>query len=39
MSTVASSEFIALCRAQLRLLAEGLGASRSIVYLTEEIDG
>ena len=35
-STVASSEFIALCRAQLRLLAEGLGASRSIVYLTEE---
>ncbi len=39
MSTAASSEFIALCRAQLRLLAEGLGASRSIVYLTEEIEG
>jgi signal transduction histidine kinase len=39
MSTTASSEFIALCRAQLRLLAEGLGASRSIVYLTEEIEG
>lgn len=38
MSTATSSEFIALCRAQLRLLAEGLGASRSIVYLTEEIE-
>jgi signal transduction histidine kinase len=39
MSTAASSEFIALCRAQLRLLAEGLGATRSIVYLTEELEG
>ncbi len=29
---------MALCRAQLRLLAEGLGASRSIVYLTEEME-
>ena len=37
MSTAASSEFIALCRAQLRLLAEGLGASLSVVYLTEEL--
>ncbi len=35
--TVASSEFIALCRAQLRLLAEGLGATSSVVYLTEEL--
>ena len=39
MPTAASSEFIALCRAQLQLLAEGLGASRSIVYLTEGLDG
>jgi signal transduction histidine kinase len=39
MPTAASSEFIALCRAQLQLLAEGLGASRSIVYLTEGIEG
>jgi signal transduction histidine kinase len=38
MSTAASSEFMALCRAQLQLLAEGLGASRSIVYLTEELE-
>jgi signal transduction histidine kinase len=38
MSSTASSEFMALCRAQLRLLAEGLGASRSIVYLTEELE-
>ena len=30
---------MALCRAQLRLLAEGLGASLSIVYMTEEIEG
>ncbi len=28
-----------LCRAQLRLLAEGLGASMSIVYMTEELEG
>jgi signal transduction histidine kinase len=39
VSTAASSEFIALCRAQLRLLAEGLGASLSIVYMTEELEG
>ena len=38
MSTVASHEFIALCRAQLRLLAESLGASISVVYMTEEIE-
>ncbi len=38
MSTAASSEFMALCRAQLRLLAESLGASRSIVYLTEAME-
>jgi signal transduction histidine kinase len=28
---------MALCRAQLRLLAESLGASLSIVYMTEEV--
>jgi signal transduction histidine kinase len=39
MSTAASTEFMALCRAQLRLLAEGLGASLSVVYITEELDG
>jgi signal transduction histidine kinase len=39
VSTAASSEFIALCRAQLRLLAEGLGASLSVVYMTEELAG
>ncbi len=38
MTTAASPEFIDLCRAQLRLLAEGLGASRSIVYLTEQLE-
>jgi signal transduction histidine kinase len=38
MSTAASSEFMALCRAQLQLLADSLGASRSIVYLTEELE-
>jgi signal transduction histidine kinase len=37
VSTAASSEFIALCRAQLRLLTEGLGASLSVVYMTEEL--
>jgi signal transduction histidine kinase len=37
VSTATSSEFIALCRAQLRLLAEGLGASLSVVYMTEEL--
>lgn len=31
------SEFIALCREQMALLAQGLGASLSIVYLTQEL--
>jgi signal transduction histidine kinase len=39
MSTATSSEFMALCRSQLRLLAEGLGASLSVVYMTEELEG
>jgi signal transduction histidine kinase len=39
MSIPASSEFMALCRSQLRLLTEGLGASLSIVYMTEEVEG
>jgi signal transduction histidine kinase len=39
VSTAASSEFMALCRAQLRLLAEGLGASLSVVYVTEALEG
>jgi signal transduction histidine kinase len=39
ISTPASSEFIALCRAQLRLLAEGLGASLSVIYMTDELEG
>jgi signal transduction histidine kinase len=30
---------MALCRAQLRLLTEGLGASLSVVYITEESQG
>lgn len=33
----ASSEFIALCRSQVALLTNGLGAALSIVYLTEEL--
>lgn len=33
----ASSEFVALCREQLALLAQGLGASLSVVYLTQEL--
>lgn len=33
----ASSEFIALCRAQIALLTQALGASLSVVYLTEEL--
>ncbi|MBD2000156.1 GAF domain-containing sensor histidine kinase [Oculatella sp. FACHB-28] len=33
----ASSEFVALCRAQIALLTQGLGASFSAVYLTEEL--
>ncbi len=35
-----SSEFVALCRAQIALLTQGLGASLSVVYLTPElVDG
>jgi signal transduction histidine kinase len=30
---------MALCRAQLRLLAEGLGATTSVVYMTAELEG
>jgi signal transduction histidine kinase len=30
---------MALCHAQLRLLAEGLGASLSVVYMTDELEG
>ena len=30
---------MALCRAQLRLLADSLGASLSVVYMTEELEG
>lgn len=37
MTMSASSEFIALCRAQVSLLTDGLGASLSIVYLTEMV--
>ncbi len=33
----ASSEFVALCRSQVALLTQGLGAALSIVYLTEEL--
>ncbi|MBR8833645.1 MAG: HAMP domain-containing histidine kinase [Stigonema ocellatum SAG 48.90 = DSM 106950] len=33
----AGSEFVALCREQMALLAQGLGASLSIVYLTQEL--
>ncbi|MGA7933747.1 MAG: GAF domain-containing protein, partial [Kovacikia sp.] len=32
-----STEFIALCRAQVALLTQGLGASLSVVYLTQEL--
>lgn len=32
-----SSEFVALCRSQIALLTQALGASLSIVYLTEEL--
>jgi signal transduction histidine kinase len=31
------SEFLALCREQMALLAQGLGASLSVVYLTQEL--
>ncbi len=37
MIVSASSEFVALCQEQLRLLATGLGASLSVVYLTQEL--
>jgi len=33
----ASSDFVALCREQIALLTEGLGASLSVVYLTQEL--
>jgi signal transduction histidine kinase len=33
----ASSEFVSLCRSQVALLTQGLGAALSIVYLTEEL--
>jgi len=33
----ASSDFLALCREQISLLTQGLGASLSIVYLTQEL--
>ncbi len=32
-----SSEFVELCRAQIALLTQGLGASLSVVYLTQEL--
>lgn len=35
MVTPASSEFVALCRSQIALLTQGLGASLGIVYLAE----
>ncbi|MFK0735324.1 MAG: ATP-binding protein [Gloeotrichia echinulata GP01] len=35
MST--SSDFLALCREQIALLTQGLGASLSVVYLTQEL--
>ncbi len=33
----ASSDFLALCREQIALLTQGLGANLSIVYLTQEL--
>ncbi len=33
----ASSEFLALCRSQIALLTQGLGAAWSVVYLTQEL--
>jgi signal transduction histidine kinase len=35
----ASSEFVALCRAQIALLTQGLGASLSTIYLSQEVGG
>lgn len=37
MLSTASCEYVALCREQMALLAQGLGASLSIVYLTQEL--
>ena len=37
MLSTTSSEYVALCREQMTLLAQGLGASLSIVYLTQEL--
>jgi signal transduction histidine kinase len=34
----ASSDFVALCREQIALLTQGLGASLSVVYLTQELE-
>ncbi|MBW4581506.1 MAG: histidine kinase [Tildeniella nuda ZEHNDER 1965/U140] len=40
MLTLNSAEFISLCRAQVVLLTQTLGASLSVVYLTQElVDG
>lgn len=33
----ASTEFISLCRSQIALLTQGLGASLAVIYLTEEL--
>ncbi|MTJ53984.1 GAF domain-containing protein [Anabaena sp. UHCC 0253] len=33
----ASSDFLALCREQIALLTQGMGASFSVVYLTQEL--
>ena len=33
----ASSDFLALCREQITLLAQGMGASFSVIYLTQEL--
>lgn len=33
----ASSDFVALCREQIALLTQGMGASLSVVYLTQEL--
>lgn len=33
----ASSEFISICRSQIALLTQGLGAALSVVYLSEQL--
>ncbi|MGB7412886.1 MAG: histidine kinase, partial [Thermosynechococcaceae cyanobacterium] len=33
----ASPEFVALCQSQISLLIQGVGASMSAVYLTEDL--